>query len=224
MKFATSNKICFNLNASYGKTIGEVGTTKFRGLHIDNNLNWEKHIEYIISKLSSACFAMRTVTSLMKIGSLKLVYFAYFHSMMSYGVIFWGNSSDSTRVFNTQKKIIRIMAGVKERVSCRELFKKFNILPLASEFLLSLLSLIVDNMEEFQTNSEELSLNTRHKYDLHVLNANLSSYQRGTYYAEVKLFNTLPSNIKSLNHDIKVFKPALFYSILFCFHCKFCFY
>jgi hypothetical protein len=72
---------------------------------------------------------------------------------MSYGIIFWGNSTDSKKVFYIQKRIIRIMAGAKRRASCRELFKKFNILPLASEFLLSILSFVVDNMEKFQTNS-----------------------------------------------------------------------
>jgi hypothetical protein len=89
----------------------------------------------------------------LKEDTLKLVYFAYFHSIMLFGVILWGNSTDSKRVFIIQKKIIRIMAGVRRRVSCRELFKKFNILPLVSEFLLSLLPFIVDNMEKFQTNS-----------------------------------------------------------------------
>jgi hypothetical protein len=96
---------------------------------------------------------MRTVTSLFKVDTLKLVSSAYFHSIMSYGVIFYGNTTDSKRVFIIQNKIIRIMAGVKRRVPCRELFKKFNILPLASEFLLSLLSFIVDNMK-FQTDSD----------------------------------------------------------------------
>jgi hypothetical protein len=40
------------------------------------------------------------------------------------------------------------MAGAKRRASCRELFKEFNILPLASEFFFSLLSFVVDNMEK----------------------------------------------------------------------------
>jgi hypothetical protein len=75
----------------------------------------------------------------MKIETLKLGYFAYFHSIMSYGIIFWGNSTDSKKVIYIQKRIIRIMAGAKRRASCRELFKKCNSLPLASEFLLSLL-------------------------------------------------------------------------------------
>jgi hypothetical protein len=39
--------------------------------------------------------------------------------------------------------------------------------------------------------------------------ANLTSYQKGAYYGGIKLFNTLPDSIKSLNHDIRVFKPAL---------------
>jgi hypothetical protein len=40
-------------------------------------------------------------------------------------------------------------------------------------------------------------------------NMNLTKYQKGVYYTGIKLFNNLPPKIKSLNHDIKVFKPAL---------------
>jgi hypothetical protein len=53
-----------------------------------HNLKWKRHTEYSIPKQSSACFAMVTVTPILKIDSLKLAYFAYFHSIMSYGVIF----------------------------------------------------------------------------------------------------------------------------------------
>jgi hypothetical protein len=101
------------------------------------------------------------------------------------------------------------MAGVKRIISCRELFKKCNILPLGSEFLLSLLSFVVDNMETFQTNSDIHNINTRHKHDLYQPSANLTSYQEGAYYAGIKLFNSLPDSIKRLNHTVKLFKPAL---------------
>jgi hypothetical protein len=73
--------------------------------------------------------------------------FTYFHSF-----IICRNSADSKRIFSIQKIIIRIMASVKKVISCRELFKKFSILPLPGDFLLSLLSFIVDNMEKLQTN------------------------------------------------------------------------
>jgi hypothetical protein len=42
-----------------------------------------------------------------------------------------------------------------------------------------------------------------------MLNANLITYQKGAYYAGIRLFNTLPASFKSLNHDIKIFMPAL---------------
>jgi hypothetical protein len=133
------------------KLIEEVEANKFLGLQTDNNLTWKKHTEYIIPKLSSACFAMRIAIPLMTIDTLKLVYFAYFHSVLSYGLFFWGNSTDSNKIFYIQKKIIRIMTGVKSSLAFRKLFQKFNILPLASEFILCLLLFVVENFKEIQT-------------------------------------------------------------------------
>jgi hypothetical protein len=49
---------------------------------------------------------------------------------MKYGIISWANASDSKKVFTLQKKIVRIMVGVKPQNSCRELFKRLQILPL----------------------------------------------------------------------------------------------
>jgi hypothetical protein len=122
---------------------------------------------------------------------------------MSYGIIFWGKSTGSKKVFYIQKKIIRITADTKRRTSCRELFKKINILPLASKFFLSVLSFVMDNIEKFQTNSDIHNMNTRYRYNLHLPNTNLSKYKKGVYYSGIKLFNNLPPTIKSLNHDIK---------------------
>jgi hypothetical protein len=84
---------------------------------------------------------------------------------MSYGIILGGNSTDGKNVFYIQKKIITIMASVKRRASHEELFTKINIFPLASKFLLSILSFVV-NMQKFQTNLDIHSASTRHRYNL----------------------------------------------------------
>jgi hypothetical protein len=73
------------------------------------------------------------------------------------------------------------MVGTRRRASCREFFKKFNILPLASEFLLSLSSFVKD-IKKYQTNSDIHNISTRYRYNLNVPNANLSKYQKGIYY------------------------------------------
>jgi hypothetical protein len=66
----------------------------------------------------------------------------------------------------------------------------------------------MDNTENLKTNSYIHRLSTRHKYDLDMPNANPTTYHKGVYYASVKLFNALPSHIKTLNCDFQIFKPA----------------
>ena len=62
---------------------------------------------------------------------------------------FGENSWHSSIIFRLQKKVIRIMEGFGNRVSCRSLFKKFQILPLNSQYILSLLMFVVQNKTLF---------------------------------------------------------------------------
>jgi len=73
----------------------------------------------------------------------------YVHSIIAYGIIFWGNSPYNNNIFKLQKRAIRIIMNTGNRVSCCELFKKLNILPLHSQYILSLLLFVVQNIEEF---------------------------------------------------------------------------
>jgi hypothetical protein len=124
-----------------GKHIEESANTKSLGLQNDNHLNWKNHIDHIVPKLSGACYAVRSVFHIVSIDTLKSIYFAYFHSVMKYGIIFWSNSSSSKRAFTLQKKIIRIAAGAKPRNSYLRLFKKLEILPVPCECVFSLMNL-----------------------------------------------------------------------------------
>jgi hypothetical protein len=66
--------------------------------------------------------------------TLKSIYFAHFHSLTKYGIILGGNSPERKKLFTLQKKIVRIMVGIKPRNSCRDLFKTLQILPLPCEY------------------------------------------------------------------------------------------
>jgi len=138
-----------------------------------------------------------------------MVYYSYFHSIMTYGWIFWGNSYYSNIILRLQKRIIRIIVGIRGRESCREHFKKLNILPLQSQYILSLLLIVVDNGDYFKVNSEIHNINTRTKLNLHRPISNLLAYQKGTYYSGIRVFNSLPSQVKNLSHNRNQFKCAL---------------
>ena len=75
----------------------------------------------MIPKLNATCYAIRSMVHIGNINTLKSIYCAYFHSVIKYGVIFWGNSSNSGKIFALQKKIIRIMAFAQPRTSCSSL-------------------------------------------------------------------------------------------------------
>jgi hypothetical protein len=150
--------------------------TKFLGLYINNNLSWKKHIESIKYKLSSACYVMRLVKPYVTANTLKVIYYSYFHSIMTYGLIFWGNYPDSMKIFRLQKKIIRIKMGCRSRDSCRKLFLNLEILPLPSQYILSLLLFMLRNKNQFQVNSEIHQINTRQHANLHEPTVNAKKY------------------------------------------------
>jgi IS1 family transposase len=166
-------------------------------------------IDQMVPKLSGACYAVRSMYHISNINTLKSIYFAYFHSIIKYGRIFWGNSSNSKKIFTLQKKIIRIMVGAQPRTPCRSLFKKLEILPIPCQYIFSLINFILNNQEHFQTNSSIHSIDTRNKHHLHRPNANLSCFQKSTFYATIRVFNRLPLSLISLKNEKTKFKVAL---------------
>jgi hypothetical protein len=69
------------------------------------------------------------------------------------------------------------------------------------------MNFVVNNQEHFQTNSAIHSVNTRNRGHLHRQIAKFTCFQKSGYYAAIKIFNTLSSNLRSLmNKKAKVKK------------------
>jgi len=148
--------------------IDEVKGTKFLDMHIDNHMNWKNHVEQILPTLSAACFSIRNLIHTLNLDILHMVFFAYFHSVLQYGILFWGNSAHAHQVFKLQKRVVRVMSGVGLMSSCRSLLRKLNILPIACQYRLSLMLFIVDNQKHFLTNAYVHGLDTRNKNHLYL--------------------------------------------------------
>jgi hypothetical protein len=185
-------------------------STSIFGITIENTLFWKSHLDQLISKLSTACYAIRAVKPIMLQGALVMVYHACLDSIMSYGIIFGGSSLHSINIFRLQKRAIRIIiTGVRNRDSCRGNFKRLKILHLQSKYVFSMLMFVVHNMNQYRSSSDIHSKNTRQSVDLYQPLTRLSVYQKGTFYMDIKIFNSLPSKIKDLIHNIKQFKRVL---------------
>jgi hypothetical protein len=67
----------------------------------------------------------------------------------------------------------------------------------------------VKNIQEFISNSEVQSINTRHRSDLYPPSIQLTKHKKGVYYCGIKIFNLLPQNIRNLSWNVKKFKLDL---------------
>jgi exonuclease III len=189
--------------------IGNARSISFLGLILDDTLTWHLHIDKICTKIKTGCYVLRSLKSCLLLDNLKLIYFSYIHSIITYGIIFWGNSSKSHVVFKLQKRAIRIITNTPSKTSCRDLFKELNILPLKSQYILSLLMYVSKNLNDFTFNSDNHPINTRHKTHLHPPLLRLSRYQKAVYYTGIKLFNSLPSKLKDMINSKTQFKKEL---------------
>ena len=131
-------------------------------------LTWKEHITDLTNKLNKACFAIRAIKPYMSLRVLRTVYFSYFHSIMSYGIIFWGSSNPSNSIFKIQKRAIRIITSKSNRDSCRQVFNQYQILTLPAQYIFSLAMFVVKHIDNFPLNSEIHDLNTRNRYNLHL--------------------------------------------------------
>jgi hypothetical protein len=63
---------------------------------------------------------------------------------MTYGIIFWGNSTYNDNIFRLQKRITGIIMGVGTRDSCGKLFKIVKLLPLTSHYVFAVALFVVN--------------------------------------------------------------------------------
>jgi hypothetical protein len=118
---------------------------------------------------------------------LRIVYFAYVHSIMSHGKILGGNQSNSEKIFKIQKRVTRIITNSRIRDSCRELFQRLETLPLYSQYIFSLSIFVIKNKHLYNTNNQIHSVHTRFKTNLHPPIINLTKFQKEVYNSGIKI-------------------------------------
>ena len=75
---------------------------------------------------------------------------------------------------------------------------------------------MIKNKDLFSTNYQIHNVHTRFETNLQPTIANLRKFQKGVYYSEIKIFNSLPQNTKDLANKIvsECFKEVFAYKLL----------
>ena len=140
------NKLTLNLNKSVIIEFGDNGHTtmnkikigdyeiarekftKFLGVWIDSELNWNEHISRLTLKLKSRLGLLRCSKNFLNPQCMKVLYYAQVHSNLSYCLSMWGNMITTTQL----KKIVKIqnqcVATIDKRLSVSDTYRKYQIL------------------------------------------------------------------------------------------------
>ena len=105
IQFKTKNTpTCGTNTVCNGNPITALPKIKFLDIYIQDSTNWNYHIYYIMPKLSSACYAMRSIKTIMSLTTLKTIYYSSFNAVISYRLPFWGNSPHTIKVLEFKKE------------------------------------------------------------------------------------------------------------------------
>ena len=94
-------------------TIPKVESTKFLGMWIDNRLSWKTHLAKITAKLKTKLCMLQKGKNLLTTHAKKILYFAQFQSVITYGLVIWGNMVSNTHMNQLQRlqdKAVKLIA------------------------------------------------------------------------------------------------------------------
>lgn len=209
VQFRSNEKVKVITNTIYDNLL--VSNAKFLGIYIDQHLRWHDHIVYLKKKLNCTIYGIKRIRQLTDEETALKAYHGMFHSRISYGTLIWGNSTQSQDIFILQKKAIRAIMKLSSRSTCRNAFRKLNVMTLATLYIFELLKFVKLNKTKFSLNENVHQYNTRQKDHIHVQCTSLHLSENDTFYKGAIFYNILPSNIKELPYKkfVAVIKEKL---------------
>lgn len=182
--------------------------TKFLGIHIDNELTWKHHIEYVSKKVSSHIYGLKVVSRYLNPSTLRTVYYSSVESILRFGILFYGSGNLSS-LFILQKKAIRTIFNINRLDSCRGIFKRNKMLTIYAIYAQECLLFLHKNKELFSEhyNPQKQNHNIRN-WNYTYPKVHLTKTQKQVEYRCLKFFNSLPASIQKEN-DLKKYKKAI---------------
>lgn len=178
-----------------------VDETRFLGLTIDKCLKWSEHIDTLCGRVARLCYTIKTLGERVDTDALRMYYFASVHSVLSYGIVAWGSSTDVSRVLLLQKRAVRYIVGATRLEGCRPLFRRLGIMTVISVYIFQ----VCLNVRLCGCNYR--SLNDAHQHDTR--NSLLLQYPRhrtaalegSPHYMAIRCYNKLPDSLKILTTE-----------------------
>jgi len=190
------------------QVILRVNCAKFLGIYIDDELQWDTHIDNLSCKLSSGAYAINSTKRILSLHNLKQIYYSLFNSHISYGTLLWGSAYKYKlhKIIVAQKKVIRSVHNAPYNASSSILFKNLNIPKLSDLYNIQLGKMMyLFNKNElpspllalFTRNTVIHDHNTRNRQGPYVTKRKTKYISQTFLHQCPKIWSGLTPNIKS---------------------------
>ena len=204
----------FNLSSSIAirnVNIERSRCQKFLGVLLDENLNFQSHINSVRLKVSRAIGIMKKMRDIAPPDILMKLYYALIYPHINYSIEAWGKSSKTAikRLSNKLEKAQKLIPAIElnrllkynniHSLFCLAKFHKYYVLKESSYF--------VNKFNDLQVLH---NLNTRHNHNnlFNTPTINSSKIYRSFYYWSMKKWNTIPAPLRRVSKN-KPFKRHL---------------
>ena len=201
--------------------ISKVSSCKYLGVHIDEFLSWDVHIEYIYKKLIKFTSLFYKVRNILPTACLHKLYFAFVHPHILYGIEVYANTCKTKldKLMKLNNKLIRILLNKKWLTPVKELYIELDVLPIPLLHEMKILDLIHKCLYEkqlvpdvfrnyFIEKNSVHSHNTRRGKNLFLRSVSSNFGKRNTAFHGSKTWNCLPENFKLCSSNI-LFKKLI---------------
>lgn len=104
--------------------VARTNCMKYLGIHVDSTLSWNEHINSLVGRVRKLIYVFKNLRASADFPTLKTVYYALAHSILTYCITAWGNSGKTLllRVERAQRAILKVMSRKPIHFPTNELY------------------------------------------------------------------------------------------------------
>lgn len=202
-------------------TINLSDHVKFLGLHLDNKLKFNLHIDYICSKISRAAGILRKISFIVPPRILKMLYYSIFYPHLIYAILIWGSAGATllNRIKSIHRNVVKLLPHMNNPFKDNRIFTLCEIYQYFC--LIKFYQKLKSADRDFHSFISELrpshNYNSRFRLNsgLNTPFLNLSSCQKSFLFNAVRFYNDLSGDIRSIGSFVK-FKKSVKNMLLAC--------
>lgn len=191
-------------------------TFKYLGLHINDDLKWNHHVDQLTKKLCPFIFVLYKLNNVVDKSVLYKIYFAHIHSKLIYMNNIWSSVAAYKlhELEVIQNKALKAIHKLPRLTPSNQLYTP-SLLPmvqLGNFELIMIIHKMANNIIRHDVqlilNSEIHNINTRTADQIHRPRVHTSAASRGIMYNGITLYNSVPNEIKQLTSLIQFKKQV----------------